>query len=161
MNFKEYLVEVGNSIIKPKKLEIEKKGEETFYKYDINDSAYVTHITTKERPKKIALEILFYDDSVHAFDRWDKTNKGNALEVVGNTVWCIDNHIKTFSPDTQVFSMHFDGKEEEKGDMRRRDIYLKFVERYLKKNNIKNYEINKTGKVVRVTFKDVHVKDFK
>jgi len=161
MNFKEYLLEVGKIIIKPKKLKIDKQGAETFYRYDIDGTTYVTHITTKERTDTIALEILFYDDSVHAFDRWDKTDKGNALEVIGNTVWCIDYHIKTYSVDTEVFAIAFDGKEEEKGDMRRRDIYLRFVERYLKKNNIKDYEINKTGKVVRIRFKDVQVKDFK
>ena len=160
MNFKEYLVEVGNSIIKPdlRKRRVHDYGASYYYK--IGDVNFLTSIDLNDKDDLIKLDVDFSITQTEK-GRYDMTHSGNPLEVIGQVVWCVDDYIKTLPEDSKIFALTFTGKEETMDDYRRRDIYIKFVERYLNKKKIK-YKIKTFDNDVEVLFdKDVIVGDFK
>ena len=163
MNFKEYLLEVGNSVTKPKNVKKWNDSTDVVYTFTVGDNDFRTTLEIKQRDVRVIIDVDFKleDPDLRTREKYKLTGVGNPLEVIGSVVWCVLDHIKTLDDDLQLFVLTFTGKEEVGGDRRRRDIYFKFVDRNLKSRKIKDYEIKLFGADVEVHFKDTKMKDFK
>jgi hypothetical protein len=169
MNFKEYLVEVGNSMKKPAGLTIQSSKQTDLYSYKVEGLDFITEINFTQRihgtpDDRFVLEVDFYADSpaYRGMDRFNMTNLGKPLDVISHTLWCIDDYLKKLDPKLNLIVLAFTGKQEEEGDTRRTDIYLKFVKRYLQSKNITDYKVNiRQGHKVHVKFENIFAGDFR
>ena len=146
---------------------VSSRGEETEYKYSINGVNYITLVTfydsgdSNNGQPLMVIDVEFKLDDNDYGVQMGLTNFGNPLDVIGHTLWCVEDHVKKQPADTYIGTITFIGKREDDGDMRRTNIYMRFVENYLKKKKME-YRSNIYKNMVSLEFKEPkQPKDFK
>jgi hypothetical protein len=172
MNFKQYLTEVGRTLVKPIINSINVKGDrlKSTANITVDGKNYIVGMYnfgtySKELDEFIyELDVDFHLEGDKVSKNYELTNFGNPLKVVGAVIYTMIEMLRKLpvkERESYVRSIEFEALEEHYDDKRRERLYLKFIENYFKTKNL-DFSIEpkkEVGGTTLIKFKNAQIKD--
>jgi hypothetical protein len=165
MNFKQYLTEVGRTLVKPIINSINVKGDhfKSTANITVDGKNYIVGMYNFGTYSN-ELDVDFHLEGDKVSKNYELTNFGNPLKVVGAVIYTMIEMLRKLpvkERESYVRSIEFEALEEHYDDKRRERLYLKFIENYFKTKNL-DFSIEpkkEVGGTTLIKFKNAQIKD--